>query len=68
MYVDWKSGGQVNFLRAFAYIWYQRWTAVRKAKTPADYGKLGIDYVVYKHAQPATPVYQNGSYWVYAVR
>ena len=25
VYVDWKSGGQVNYLKDFAGEWYTRW-------------------------------------------
>ena len=27
LYVDWKAGGQVNFLQPFAMLWAERWEA-----------------------------------------
>ena len=50
LYVDWKSGGQVNMLRKFAVEWWDRWQAVNEAEPPlkplGEYAALGIDFVV----------------------
>jgi hypothetical protein len=34
VYVDWKSGGQINFSRAFAIEWWERWKSTME-KRPA---------------------------------
>ncbi|HWR52783.1 MAG TPA: DUF6798 domain-containing protein [Bryobacteraceae bacterium] len=73
VYVDWKGGGQVNFLRRFAQEWWERWqrTGAGRFKpwhVPA-YGRWGIDYFVLKRGVLVpgfTPVYANGGYAVYA--
>lgn len=73
VYVDWKGGGQVNFLRKFAQEWWERWqrTGAGRFKpwhVPA-YGRWGIDYFVLKRGVPVpgfTPVYENAGYAVYA--
>lgn len=76
LYVDWKGGGQINFLREFLPLWKPRWeqTMARRFAGPADlprFRDLGIDYVVtvrpLAEGGPA-PVYQNAKYWVYPLR
>ena len=63
LYVDWKSGGQVNYFPAFAEEWWKRWQQVNNLQDPT-----GADYVVTKKPIPgATPVFQNPTYSVYAV-
>jgi len=69
IYADWKGGGQVNYLKEFAEVWWPRWQQVRKTQPFETYGKLKIDYVVYLSAHRLAklkPVYQNQSYVVYA--
>ena len=50
VYVDWKAGGQVNFLRNFAREWWSRWQKSGAAKFAGvdleRYRALGIDYIV----------------------
>ncbi len=73
IYVDWKGGGQVNFLRSFAHEWWERWqrTGAGRFKpwhVPA-YARWGIDYFVLKpaHRLPdRVPIYENARYLVYA--
>ncbi len=62
VYVDWKGGGQVNYLREFGEEWWRRWQAVTGGLLPP-----GIDFVVYPRAVEgaAAPVYRNASYVVY---
>jgi uncharacterized protein YecE (DUF72 family) len=70
LYVDWKAGGQVNFHRRFSELWLERWEAVQRANTLADYGRLGIDYVVYSGEQRPSggeQVYANNAYSIYRV-
>ncbi|MGH9665849.1 MAG: hypothetical protein ACRD9L_15595, partial [Bryobacteraceae bacterium] len=52
LYVDWKSGGQVNHFQGLGDEWWTRW---RQTMASADgwkdigrFSKLGIDYVVLK--------------------
>ena len=72
VYVDWKSGGQVNYLKDFAGEWQTRWELIHRAGYGADsfrqYRGLGIDYVVVQEQNRVAgvePVYRNGSYAVY---
>ncbi len=68
LYVDWKSGGQVNFLRAFASEWWRRWLLVEKVLPLSEYRALRIDYVIFQKAHrlpDVQPVYENGRYLVY---
>ena len=72
VYVDWKGGGQVNYLSDFGEQWWFRWqqTLARKF-TPADlprYQALGVRYVVLRaeHRVPAAPaVFQNSRFVIY---
>lgn len=62
VYVDWKSGGQVNFLRDFAREWWKRWQRMN------TYPAGGIDYFVLKpaHRLPGrTPLFENPTFLVY---
>ena len=69
VYVDWKGGGQVNFLKDFAMEWWSRWQDVMlKPIDPDHYRQLGISYIVvgpkYRMISPK-PEFQNSSYLVY---
>lgn len=72
VYVDWKGGGQVNFLREFAIEWFARWQRTgagrfRPAQI-ASYPAYGIDYFVVKSGHRLagrTPVYSNSQFLVY---
>lgn len=73
LYVDWKSGGQVNYFPEFARQWWTRWVDTGGGTwSPAarDFPKLtakGIDYVVLKKAISDAPaIYSNAEYSVYA--
>ncbi len=68
LYVDWKSGGQVNFLPAFANEWWRRWRLVEKVLPLNEYRVLGIDFVVFQKGHELNdvqPVYGNSRYLVY---
>lgn len=74
VYVDWKGGGQVNYLKGFAELWFFRWQQTMAHRfRPADlarYSGLGIGYVVLQPknhlARPAE--FENAGYLVYQVR
>jgi hypothetical protein len=75
LYVDWKGGGQINFLRDFVAVWLPRWeAAVAPGFAPdklGQYAAMGVDYVAVfrKNAVPAVqPVFENSRYIVYKVR
>jgi hypothetical protein len=69
LYVDWKAGGQINFLPDFAEIWRARWERVQQQLPLSEYTRLGIDYVITKvPLEGETPVFQNGKFYVYYVR
>ncbi len=72
VYVDWKGGGQVNYLTDLGIEWWARWQQAMvppfNPQTFARYGPLGIDYIVL--SQPnrlpdRTPVFENPAYLVY---
>jgi len=72
LYVDWKGGGQINFLRDFVTLWLPRWEAAVapgfKPEAMDRYGAMGVDYVTVfsKNAVPGwEPVYANSKYVVY---
>ncbi|MGA2268540.1 MAG: DUF6798 domain-containing protein [Bryobacteraceae bacterium] len=74
VYVDWKAGGQANYLKQFGDEWWLRWqqTMARRFQ-PADlpkYEALGISYVVLqpKNRLPQAAVFENAKYVAYAVR
>ncbi len=73
LYVDWKSGGQVNYFPEFTHEWWTRWVATGSGRwhtMPSDFPKLaamGVDYVVLKKPiANETPLFANRSYSVYA--
>jgi hypothetical protein len=72
LYVDWKSGGQVNYFESFADEWYPRFEQTMDGKFTAarleDMLSLPIDYYVLcrKHALIGVkPVFENSVYVVY---
>jgi hypothetical protein len=74
VYVDWKGGGQVNYLAGLGEQWWSRWRQAMAAPfQPGDvarYRALGIDYLVLppgNRLPNRTPVFANTAYLVYAV-
>jgi hypothetical protein len=74
VYVDWKSGGQVNYLPGFADQWWFRWQqTMAKRFQPRDvpkYGALGIQYIVLqpKNRLPGRmPAFESAKYVAYSV-
>jgi hypothetical protein len=72
VYVDWKAGGQANFLKGFAHEWWTRWqnTGAGKLTTadPERYRALGIDYIVLpaqNRLAARAPDFANGRFAVY---
>jgi hypothetical protein len=73
VYVDWKAGGQANFLKKLGAEWRTRWDATMGRKFDSDalteFRKRKIDYVVVER-QDALPgaatVFENSRYLVYA--
>jgi len=73
VYVDWKGGGQVNYLRDFGEQWWFRWQLTMAGGFhPADvakYSGLGITYVVLQSpGVERAPVFENAKYAVYSLR
>ena len=75
VYVDWKTGGQVNFYPSLGLEWWRRWQQTQshpfRAADLATYPSLGVDYVVLNapRAVPGlAPVYRNARFVVYPVR
>jgi hypothetical protein len=74
VYVDWKGGGQVNYLTDLGEQWWARWQQVLAApfdpRNIARYGPLGIDYIVLSprnRLPDRAPVFENTGYLVYAL-
>jgi hypothetical protein len=74
VYVDWKGGGQVNYLTDLGEQWWARWQQVLAApfdpRNVARYGALGIDYIVLSprnRLPDRVPAFENVAYLVYAV-
>ena len=71
IYVDWKGGGQINYLKEFAAEWWSRWQqTIAAGFQPQDlprYRTMGIQYVVVQPRDrlPQPPEFDNGSYVVY---
>jgi hypothetical protein len=72
LYVDWKSGEQVNYFETFAQEWHSRFEQTMQGKFTAarleEMLSLPIDYYVLKRGNAVVgvaPVYQNGKYVVY---
>jgi hypothetical protein len=69
LYVDWKSGGQVNLMKQFAEEWSERWRSAgpERYDPRKDYRALGIDYLVVPPAKllpGVTPSFRNSAYAV----
>jgi hypothetical protein len=72
VYVDWKGGGQVNYLTDIGEQWWTRWQQVLAApfdpRNVARYRALGIDYIVLSprdRLPERAPVFENAAYLVY---
>jgi hypothetical protein len=72
VYVDWKSGGQVNFFKDLGEEWWARWQRTMAPPfDPHDLGRyrgLGIDYIVLlakDRLAGTAPDFQNASFVVY---
>ena len=73
LYVDWKSGGQVNYFPEFAREWWSRWVdtgsgrwSVRREELPGLAAR-GVDYVVVgKPMDGNAPRFSSGKYFAYA--
>ncbi|HLY18120.1 MAG TPA: DUF6798 domain-containing protein [Bryobacteraceae bacterium] len=74
VYVDWKGGGQVNYLTELGEQWWARWQQVMAQPFSAgDLARdraLGIDYIVLtprNRLPDRAPVFENAGYVVYAI-
>jgi hypothetical protein len=72
LYVDWKSGGQVNYLRQFSEEWSRRWQRTTSIKPVPQaislYAGWGVDYIVVRAGRRVdgrAPVYENSRFLVY---
>lgn len=72
VYVDWKGGGQVNFLRSVALEWGDRWQRTGagryRPRNAPDYHALGIDYLVLRRENKLAGVaseWENERFAVY---
>lgn len=80
VYVEWKGGGQLNFFKELGSEWWSRWQQTMAPSagihSPAYYGPLGVNYVVYRRRHPFVadqvspadkPVFEDGGFQVYQV-
>jgi hypothetical protein len=73
VYVDWKGGGQVNYLKDFGDQWWFRWQQTMAGEfKPLDFYKysgLGVQYVVLqaKNRLAIQPAFENQGFVVYRV-
>ena len=72
LYVDWKGGGQVNYLPELGAEWWRRWQATLAqpfaSRNVGRYQSLGIDYIVLAprdRVPDHTVAFENGRYLVY---
>jgi hypothetical protein len=72
VYVDWKGGGQVNYLKELGEQWWRRWQlTMAPGFHPQDvdrYAQLGIDYLVLvpkDRLRGPQPVFENARFVVY---
>jgi hypothetical protein len=74
VYVDWKGGGQVNYLKDFGEQWWFRWQQTMvggfRPEDLAKYEAMGIAYVVLRapNRLPRAAVFENAGYAAYAVK
>jgi hypothetical protein len=75
VYCDWKSGGQVNYLKELGEQWWFRWQqTLANHFQPGDllkYDALGIHYVVLQpknRLADRLPEFENARYLIYRVR
>ncbi len=70
VYVDWKGGGQVNYLKDLGEQWWFRWRQTRdfRAADLPQYAASGIGYVVLQAPLPRAAQFQNSSYVVYRLK
>jgi hypothetical protein len=75
VYVDWKSGGQGNYLPSIGQEWWKRWQAVMEPKFKpgvfARYSAHGIDYLVLQRKNRAPgerPAFENSSFVAYRIK
>ncbi len=75
LWVDWKSGGQVNYFESFAREWWSRWQETMEGeystKRLQGMMDLPVDYFVLQRRNRLAdikPVYQNERYVVYDSR
>ncbi len=71
VYVDWKGGGQVNYLKGFGEIWLERWQQTMPRRfNPSVISRLegrGIDYIVLQARDklPRQSEFENADFAVY---
>jgi hypothetical protein len=70
VYVDWKSGGQANYLQDFGDEWWSRWQQTMAPTDLPRYEALGIGYVVLQSPNrlPRPALFENGKYVAYALK
>jgi hypothetical protein len=75
VYVDWKGGGQVNYLRELGEQWWSRWRQVGagtyRPMEPSAYAAMGVHYIVLRvqnRLAVREPAFQNAKYLAYRLR
>jgi hypothetical protein len=71
VYVDWKGGGQVNYLKELGEQWWTRWQEANRPHSPEEYREMGVDYLVVRPGTQLTGmtrVFANTQFIVYQVK
>jgi hypothetical protein len=70
VYVDWKGGGQVNYLKELGEQWWFRWQQTRnfRAADLPRYGAIGVGYVALQKPLERQAEFRNAGWFVYRVR
>jgi len=69
VYVDWKSGGQINFSRSFAMEWWERWDDIVRKSSVQNLAAKGVDFFITREPQSnlgSKLVHENKEFWVYS--
>lgn len=71
VYVEWKTGGQVNYFEDLALEWWERWrNTMLRAAPESELAARGVDYLVTKlpDTRQGQHLYSNAKYVVYRLR
>ncbi len=72
LYVDWKSGGQINYFEDYARVWSDRWQSTGRCEgsvSAAKLAALGVDYAIFVESSTGGELaFRNQTYAVYKIK